>query len=385
MLVTALANSRARGSSRVVRRWARTHALIGWLLGGMVWAFVSGAQAQTSSDRALAEALFQEGRTLMLAGNPARACAKFEESQRLELALGTLLNLAACYEAVGKTASAWAEYARALALAERVGDRARSGFAEQQQARLAAVLARLTLHTEQPRDGLRMAIDGKEVRGAAWGTPLPLDPGVHHVRVWAPGRVSWEQRVVVNPGPSAQVLHVPTLEPLAGSSDHGAADVAASQANPLDARATTAAPPAAPKPGSAASNSAGRAAPSNGVSEAPSKTASSARPVWMWSTLGLSAAALATGTVATLRFRDHRAIIREHCRGQYCDSAGLEADKRARSSALVADISFGVGALALLVSGYLWYTTPAESGEPSVAVRPAITADGVWLSASGHY
>ncbi len=48
-----------------------------------------------------AEALFREGREAMKRGDYAVACPKFEESQKLDPANGTLLNLALCEEALG--------------------------------------------------------------------------------------------------------------------------------------------------------------------------------------------------------------------------------------------------------------------------------------------
>ncbi|NOU28880.1 MAG: hypothetical protein HOO96_13330, partial [Polyangiaceae bacterium] len=49
-----------------------------------------------------AETLFREGRKALEAGDYAVACAKFAESQRIEPAPGTLLNLAGCEERSGK-------------------------------------------------------------------------------------------------------------------------------------------------------------------------------------------------------------------------------------------------------------------------------------------
>ena len=66
------------------------------------------AQAPTSTDKVAAEALFEEGRRLVAAGSFVDACPKFADSQRLDPSPGTLLNLASCYEKLGRSATAWA-------------------------------------------------------------------------------------------------------------------------------------------------------------------------------------------------------------------------------------------------------------------------------------
>ena len=79
-----------------------------WLGGG-----TARAEARPS-DSALAHDLFDQGRALMEQKDYSRACKKFEDSRRLEVdgGGGTVLNLALCSEALGKTGTAWAEFPR---------------------------------------------------------------------------------------------------------------------------------------------------------------------------------------------------------------------------------------------------------------------------------
>ncbi len=79
------------------------------------------ASAESAADQAKAEALFGEGRRLLAASRFAEACPKFVESQRLDPAIGTQLNLGDCYEKTGRTASAWAVFRDAAAEAQKGG------------------------------------------------------------------------------------------------------------------------------------------------------------------------------------------------------------------------------------------------------------------------
>ena len=90
---------RAGGASRVATALATVAASLCLLAGRS-----AGAEPR---DPAAAEWLFREGRALMKKGDFAPACAKLAESQRLDPAVGTLMNLAECEERIGRTASAW--------------------------------------------------------------------------------------------------------------------------------------------------------------------------------------------------------------------------------------------------------------------------------------
>src|SRR3954469_777029 len=92
----------------------------------------SGGNAGNSS--ALAEQLFNQGRDLAKANQWADACPKFEASLHYDPVLGTKLNLATCYEHIGKLASAWGLYRESIELAKKSGDVKRRDYAQKQAA-----------------------------------------------------------------------------------------------------------------------------------------------------------------------------------------------------------------------------------------------------------
>ena len=83
------------------------------------------AHAQGSGDTASALSLFEEGKKLASEGNYAEGCPKLLASYNLVQKLGTVLNLADCYERAGKTASAWARFTEAVTMADRAGQQDR--------------------------------------------------------------------------------------------------------------------------------------------------------------------------------------------------------------------------------------------------------------------
>lgn len=136
--------------------------------------------AQTSppaNDRVAAEALFEEGRSLVAAGKVAEACPKFADSQRLDPAPGTLLNLASCWEKLGRTASAWVTYREAASAANALGRSDYVATAQRHADSLAPKLARITVNVPQAIDGLELRRDGAIVSSIQWGQAVPVDPG----------------------------------------------------------------------------------------------------------------------------------------------------------------------------------------------------------------
>jgi hypothetical protein len=174
------------------------------------------APAVSEEDKAVATALFKEARRLMDTGDVAAACRKFAESQRLDPGGGTLLNLAACHEREGRTASAWTEFSAALAQARKDGRADRASVAQERVTALEARLARLTIVVRDAgaASDLEVTIDGVAVRSPAWGLPLPVDPGAHVVEAHAKGFQPWRGSITVAGDGDKQTVEIPLLAPL---------------------------------------------------------------------------------------------------------------------------------------------------------------------------
>jgi hypothetical protein len=203
------------------------------------------ARPVAADDRATAQQLFAQGKALLAKGKVAEACAKFQGAAELSQTHGVRLNLAACWNQLGKTASAWAMYDEALTLAERAGDTAAADLARKTRKELEPKLAYLTIQVPpgSALPGLELQRDGKKLPEAAWGASVPVDPGSHEVVAEAPGHQRWAVKLEVGVA-SKESLVVP---PLARS----AADSASGTPSEAPVAATSpAADPAATEPSS---------------------------------------------------------------------------------------------------------------------------------------
>ncbi len=171
----------------------------------------------TAAERAVAQTLFEEARTLMAGGRHAEACPKLEESQRMDPAGGTLLHLGACYEGAGQLASAWSTFHSALsqALRDRRNDRA-----EAARERIAAIEPKLSkIRIEVPPDvaslpGLEVRRNGAVIGPGQFGTALPVDAGRVQIVVTATGKRPFSRDVTIGAEPIVERVDVPTLEDL---------------------------------------------------------------------------------------------------------------------------------------------------------------------------
>ncbi len=168
------------------------------------------ASAQNESGAAAAESLFQEGRKLMDAKRYSEACPKFAASQKLGPALGTLLNLADCYEKNNQLASAWARFHEAIALAQRLGRSNREQTARERADKLEPRLIKLTILSRS--SAVDVKLDGNPVERGALGTPIPVDAGKHTVEASAKGKKPFSTTIDVTEKVRAPSVEIPVLD-----------------------------------------------------------------------------------------------------------------------------------------------------------------------------
>ncbi|MFO0570247.1 MAG: hypothetical protein U0263_31690 [Polyangiaceae bacterium] len=176
-------------------------------------ALAAWAPRAEAGDKALAEALFQEGRKLADAGNHEGACQKFEASQKQDPSPGTLINLGKCHEAMGKTATAWANYKEAEALARNMSRSSQETAATERANAIEPKLSRLTIQAPPKAvDGLVVKRGGISISVDALGTAAPVDPGDYVVEASAPGYKPWTGKVKVGKDGESATLLIPNLE-----------------------------------------------------------------------------------------------------------------------------------------------------------------------------
>lgn len=171
-----------------------------------------GVPQVARADEPAAKALFDQGKTLFAEGKYGEACEKLEASFKLAALSSTRGLLGACYEKVGRLASAWVAYRDSAAIAERQGFVERATAAREKATELEPKLARVTIDTSAVRTlpGVRVTIDGTEQPRAALGSELPIDAGPHVFEATAQDHKAWTTTVDIEDGERQTVV----VEPL---------------------------------------------------------------------------------------------------------------------------------------------------------------------------
>ncbi len=294
------------------------------------------ALASDVQDAAAAEALFQDGRARLEAGDFAGACPKLAESLRLDPATGTLIALAACHEKEGRLASAWAEFTEAAARAARERQTERRELAAARVEQLRPQLS--TLQVQVPETvaripGLSIVRSGRVLGRGEWNAPLPIDGGSYAIEVTAPGYLPWRRELTVAPANDRALLEIPELRP--------------------EPKAAPEAPPRVPSEPTAP-------APRQGLSQL------------QWVGIGTASAgvaALGAGGYFLAKMLSKNADSEDDCDGNSCGSNGT-ADRNSALQAGNLATGFSIGGAALLFAGgSLFLFGRADDGSPQVSLN----------------
>lgn len=337
-------------SNRMALRGAWIACVLGMLAGAPVM-----SRAETPSadqNKAQATQVFQQGHALADKGDYAAACPKFEESVRLYSGVGPLLNLADCYEHLGRTASAWRTYKTALekAVASHEADRqkqARAGI-EALETRLPRL--KIVVSTDADLPGLVIKRDGLVVPRENFGVADPLDPGDHTVEASAPGKTTWSRTSQLDSGGSVDVT-VPVLKTAENSPTPEVSSAAGSDSTP--------------------------------------QRGSSQRLIGLVAA-GVGVVGIGVGSYFGLSAKSKHDDSQTHCRtSTQCDPAGIDLNSDAQHAATLSTITFGIGLVALAGGAALYFTSPRDSAPQTTSARirvvPAVSPTQAGLGMQGTW
>lgn len=279
-----------------------------------------------------AETLFREGRKALEAGDYATACGKFAESQRLEPAPGTLLNLAGCEERSGKLVASAEHYRLAAA-----------GFPKQDSRRSVAIdkataldkrVGHLVLHKKDLPEGAR--VRNGDAPMTLFDAPIAVDPGTQAIVVEADGRA-----------PASFATSVP---------EGATVEVSLSVGPPNVAVATE--PQRPPSP---------RTKPDPGDRPSPSP-----RRTIGFVVADVGGVALVGGTIFGVWSLARAGTYRSHCDGQnVCDQDGFDAASDLKWMTPLSTVLV-VGGAALVATGLVLYFTAPKSARATGRFDPVV-------------
>lgn len=324
-------------------------------LGLVVAASAPAVHAAPDEDsRLAAQTLFDEAQALKRDGSYEEACEKFAASQKLDPALGTQLNLADCYERVGRTASAWINYVEVAAKAKKAGSTRRLEIAKERAAALKPKLSRMRVEVSSPVDGLTVERAGKKVPEATWGSATPVDPGSYEVTASAPGKKTWRTEVEVEGEGAEVVVEVPALQDVPAGDD-------AVESQPSE--------------------------PDQVEQDGTAQTVAGI----IIGVVGLGGVGLGAAFAGISHSKYDESL--EHCTvsDDVCSPEGVELRDEAQTGQVIYVTSFAVGGAALVTGLVLLLTAPSgdepgpAAGEASLRWMPTLGPGGAALQLSGQF
>lgn len=281
------------------------------------------AQAPTSeSDR-----LFAEGRAHLTDGKAAEACASFGQAIRLDpVASGTMLNLGLCNEVLGKLKTALYWFRRAQIRATENKEYDLEQVARERTIRLATKVSTLVIELANPTVDAQISVDGERIQPTDYRR-VEVDPGPHVLDASAPGRRTVHQAFTITDERALPLRVELELMPQQ--------------------------PDAAPR-----------------------------RPERYLVLAGAALWVTGAGLVAYEKY-----AVYDPAAERYAQTRDPEDRRRANTAQNVADYAgtamFAVGAVAIGVGGYLWWTR--DRRESAVSIVPHVTGGATGIGLVGTF
>ena len=293
-------------------------------------------QAPTDADKQAALAATKEGNRLLVAGKPELALVRFEEAHRLVGGDKLRFNLGQALAAIPRReVDAYEQFRTFLARVPNAAPATRAA-ADVEIAKLKARIGVLSVSTEP--EGAVVTIDDRSRGPTPLAEAIAVAAGSHTIRVERQGYDSVVRSVTLAAG--QELSQVFSLVPMATAT-----------AEPM---------PPPPPPLSLPP-------PSSSTREQPATAPSAARRRAAWVAGGAGLLAVGVGSVFAIRASSSAHGCDAGCTApQYADNG------HARTSALVADLGFGIGLAALSAATYLFVTSRAP---PSSATATAVRLD----------
>lgn len=302
----------------------------------VILALVLATRARADDrDPAAAEVLFDAGRAALERGDFGEACAKFEESQRLDPGAGTLLNIGTCSENLGRLAVAWQSYTEASRILP--ASDPREEYLKQHLQAVSARVPWLTIRLAPgtPADA-SVTRDGVRVGAGSLGVAIPVDPGKVRLEVRAEGREVKRQTVELAEGEKKEIQ--------------------------LEAGAPL---PPVPKPAPiAARPRAAKRAPSQPIEGGGTRTLG-------YAVGAVGVTGLVVSGVTTVMMLNKKADVESDCDTgtKECNSdKGPDAAKAGKTLSTVSTVAFGVGVLGVGVGTYLVLTSSTSTNSAAVSI-----------------
>lgn len=270
----------------------------------------------------------------MKSGDCETAVQLLGESQSLDPAVGTALNMAICEEKLGRLRQALEHFEFVIARAP--VDDARRRFAKQRASELERRVAWLTVTV--PR-GMRTApevvLDGKPLQANVLRDPVRLDPGLHELTLRDSERIVFQERLNLREG--ERRVWAPVLT--------GTDEPADRESKPR--RRTRTGRPTSRAPGAR----------------------DGGPPTLGYVSIGVGTAAVAASLVFGLLVMDKNEVVKRSCDADGCDQTGVDAADAGRTFSMLSTISAAIGVPALAFGGYLLlsYEPPKSSDQRAAA------------------